>query len=323
VAGVFNTANDSVEGAQIAGVFSTANRETNGVQVSGVFNTTALNVEGAQIAGVFNVAGNGYSGIQIGGVFNLSNTTGAGPQIAGVFNRVEKTFGGFQIAGVWNWVGDSLYGIQIGGIFNRAKDVSGGQIGLINIGRDVKGSQIGLINISKSLSGLPIGLINISADGVTGVTAWTDSYGQAYGGIQFGTNRAYTYMVGGTSANSPGAVMSAATGMGLHFNIGNLFIETDIGAKVFFTQAEISDWTTFINKQDHPFGTAKIMAGIKIFPHLSFFGGLSVDTWVNGWNPGWLNDGFYPLGANEVVNHYTFEGVDISYVPRWFIGVRI
>jgi hypothetical protein len=48
-------------------------------------------------------------------------------------------------------------------------------------------------------------------------------------------------------------------------------------------------------------------------------GGVQVD----GWFPAWMTGAGYPLHEGEAVEGFTVEEFSVSYVPRWFVGLRL
>lgn len=319
ISGVGNSVAGVSRGAQIAGVFNSGEGRFDGGQVAGVFNSAEDDVDGAQVSGVFNVAEGDVQGAQVAGVFNTSEGSVDGVQVSGVFNTASGSVGGAQIGGVFNVADGFLGGFQMAGVFNVAEDMQGLQLGVVNVARDVQGTQIGIVNISRFNRGLPIGLINISADGVSGLTLWSDSRGFTYGGFQFGTRYTYTIIMGGTSANDPWQTMSLGFGIGGHVDLGNFFLEGDISQKIFFTQEDLDNPEGWAEENQNGYPSVRLMGGIKIFDHLALFGGFQMDAWF----PDWMDGSSYPLGADEKVEEFMVGDFPIHYVPRWFLGVRI
>ena len=339
IAGVFNSLEGKTEGAQVSGVFNTAEGVLSGVQIGGVFNSQSEGLmEGGQIAGIFNDHTGGiFDGFQIGGVFNSSRGVFDGFQIGGVFNSSDGDLDGFQIAGVGNFQDGKLFngtqiggvlntasgdlnGVQLAGIFNKTDDLTGFQMGLINKADDIRGSQIGLINISDSyIKGLPAGLINISRDGIRKFSAWSDSVNNAYGGFQLGTRNVYTLFFAGTTLDNTWEENCIGVGTGAHLDLNALFVEGDISAKYFFVPARFDDPGYWTEENHYVYPSLRLLAGFRIAPHLSLIGGLSADAWF----PGYMNGSDYPLKESDSVETFDDWGFEISYVPRWFLGVRL
>jgi hypothetical protein len=203
-------------------------------------------------------------------------------------------------------------------VFNVAQDLPGVQIGVVNVARDVTGPQIGVVNISRSNQGLPIGLINISGDGATGVTSWSDSRGFTYAGFQFGTRNSYTLLSAGTSIHDPWALYSAGISLGMHLPLGQFYIASDIGQRIVFTREDTENPENW-DYDDNSYYSLRLLGGIRLIGKISLQGGVQVD----GWFPRWMSGDGYPLHEGENVENFSVEGFPVSYVPRWFIGLRL
>ncbi|MBI9104151.1 MAG: caspase family protein [Spirochaetales bacterium] len=355
VAGIFNTNEGTTDGIQVSGVFNAAEGAMNGLQIGGVFNSqtegfleglqiggvfnehsggnldgfqiggvfnshTGGTIDGFQLAGVFNTSVGIYDGMQIGGVFNTSKGNMGGSQIAGVGSfHSGETFNGGQVSGIINTVSGNLKGFQMAGVYNQSGDLQGVQTGVVNKAKDVRGTQIGLINISDSYTkGVPIGLINITRDGIHKISSWSDSVNNAYAGFQLGTQNVYTIFYGGTDLDNPGDEVAAAVGAGAHIDINALFIEGDLAAKHFFKPSEFFNSEYWIKENHFTSPTLRILAGFRISPFLSILGGMTIDAWF----PDYMDGATFPMKEIEKVQTFNDWGIDVSYLPRWFLGVR-
>jgi len=317
--GVFNNAGETVSGFQGAGVFNIAKGKVSGGQWSGVYNIAEEGIDGFQGAGVFNITGGDSSIFQGSGTFNINNGDFRGFQGSGVFNMNSGEIKGAQVSGVFNQT-ESLTGLQMS-VVNAARYVAGAQIGVVNVGGRVKGTQIGVINISTDMRGVPIGLLNIEKGNFFHLQTWYDTQNYVYIGAQFGGRFLYTMLYTGMPFASGNYTYTAGAGLGTHFNFKPLYIEIDITAKNVvpeiknqeqFTKLVTYDYTT----ADRTFPSLRALLGVKIFKHLSIFGGATLDMQVED-----------VFGSNilNVANSFTFPIGDLDVImhPKYYAGIKL
>ena len=78
--------------------------------------------------------------------------------------NLAKNICGAQVAAIAN-ISRQTDAVQVAPAFNVARELNGGQAGIVNVARDVDGFQFGLVNVIGGETGVQIGLINIIADG--------------------------------------------------------------------------------------------------------------------------------------------------------------
>lgn len=250
----------SVAGAQVSGAVSVSRGATVGLQMAGAVNHTASRLRGLQLAGAVN---------HVGGSDDAEVST-AGWQIAGAINRSEG-LRGLQLAGALNVAGP-VHGAQLS-VLNVGGDVEGAQIGVINVARSVRGLQLGVINVAETLDGVPLGLVSVIGDGQFHVQAWASDVSLANVSLKYGSRHVYTLLSFGRELQRPEAEQRWVFGAGLggHIPFGRFYLELD--ASAYSARREL-----IVTSDDAILAQARLVAGVKLLPRLSVFGGLTANV---------------------------------------------
>jgi hypothetical protein len=300
--GLIGTRTQGVSGFAVSHVFNIQSDFVDGFQLATVFNI-AGSVDGMQIAGIFNKA-NDLSGMQVAGVFNHSEAGRLGMQAAGIVNIHAGNLEGLQVAGIVN-VADEMGGIQFAPVTNVAARVSGAQVGLVNVAGEVDGTQPGIVNIAEK-SDTSIGLVNVVFDQPFWLLAETGSDGFTFAGLKHGSEYLKWSLWAGTSLVAAEPVLLAGIGLGLHFELGNFYLDADAialdvsGSTAPFTTAGVFD--------------TRLTLGWSMFDRFAVSGGV-------GWR--YLNgsDARYQIVPGFAITPPDGVGGTPSW-PHAFLGVR-
>ncbi|NIG57402.1 STN and carboxypeptidase regulatory-like domain-containing protein [Chitinophaga sp. Cy-1792] len=257
VAGAFNIVKNDVHDVQVAGLVNITGGKMIGVQVSGMHNNVLDSMRGVQAAGISNIISGNQDGVQISGAVEKVKQNMTGVQVAGILASTGKEMNGVQVSGAANFTGDTMHGVQLAGLYNSAGESHGAQISAVgnvtkgtvkgvqissmfNKAKRLDGVQIGFVNIADTSNGYSIGIVNIIKTGYHKVSlfstellpvnvAWKTGnqrlYGIMLGGVDFNSQRSYTYGYGmGTERmlrNKHFSVLLEATAQQYHMGYAN------------------------------------------------------------------------------------------------------
>jgi hypothetical protein len=291
MSGLFNFQGvlSEMRGAQFAGIGNRAGSVPEGAQFAGIYNWVGNSMRGAQFSGIVNWVGKDFSGAQFSSMVNWTGQNMIGPQFGTLLNWVGKDLHGAQFAGLVNYAGGGMTGGQFAGILNIAWGTTRGiQAGLINIRDKGSGGQLGLINIASDERVNAVGLVNVVKNGLFHPLVFTDNLARYNVGLKSGNKWLYSLIRIGTDHlppdSSDGFVLVGESqttvntfGVGVELTYKKAFFDMDISAGHAPNSSESVGYglSSFLIQ-------ARLGAGLKLFAHLGFSGGLTYTYFFRG-----------------------------------------
>lgn len=259
---------------------------THGMNAPQVTNCISLNllagynggVSGIEAGCFSNTLKNDLCGAQFAGFSNQIMGRCKGVQAAGFSNFTRGRINGAQISGFLSFALDTCQGVQVSGFSNLAiKRVEGAQIsGFFNFAHQLKGVQIGVVNYCDTVErGIPIGFISIVKHGYQALEFSTDETLNMQASYKTGVKRFYNIFSLGARPNNSNTLLAFGYGIGTNVN---LIKRCDL-------QFELASY--HINRGDYWVESLSMLnklrtnLSIKIGNHLSVFGGVSFNVYLN------------------------------------------